>query len=107
MIQCLSIQILLDLAGDFDRNVLLNALHTLGCYPEIDEDEEEGKWVAFNLFSEDLVALWAELQPALFESAAAPVLETSGIIVCEGDDGWSDDRLLFHHNPDETTDSFT
>lgn len=103
MIQCLSIQILLDPAGDFDRNVILDALHTLERYPEIDEDEER-QWVAFNLFSEDIPALWAELQPVLFESAAAAVLRTAGIIVCEGEQGWSDERLLFHHDPAEAPD---
>lgn len=97
MIKCLTIQILLELAPQFDRQTILDALHAIERFPEIDEDEE-GKWVAFNLFTEDLHSLWTELGPVLEQAAISDLMHRSGIIVCEGEDGWSDDCVLFHHD---------
>ena len=103
MIKCLCIQILLGRAPNFDRQPLLTAMHAIERFPEIDVDEG-GAWLAFNLFTEDLASLWAELEPALFESSAASLLRAAGIIVSEGEYCWSEDRLLFHHDPTEAWD---
>ncbi len=97
LIKCLTIQILLELAPQFDRQTILDTLHAIGRFPEIDEDED-GKWIAFNLFTEDLHALWTELGPVLEQPAMSPLMHAAGIVVCEGDGGWADDRVLFHHD---------
>tara|TARA_Y100001934_G_scaffold230084_1_gene277454 strand:+ start:163 stop:480 length:318 start_codon:yes stop_codon:yes gene_type:complete len=96
VIACLTIQILLERAPDFDRQVVLDALHGAERFPEIDEDER-GAWVAFNLFTEDLSALWTQLHPVLAQSELAAVLSQAGIIVCEAEQG-SGERVLFHHD---------
>ncbi len=107
MIKCLCIQIILANAPDFDQQDLLDVLNERGRYPEIDADEQ-GTWISFNLFTENLAALWDELKAHVLPAPAlAELFRTAAIVVAEGDDGWRENLVLHHHDPDVEIDSLT
>ncbi|MFT7560598.1 MAG: hypothetical protein ACI93R_002520 [Flavobacteriales bacterium] len=104
--KCLSLQVEPSLDESVDPEVLMAALKKLGRFPEVDREKLEGKsYVIFNIFSDDVAALWKELQQSLFEDESlATWLKRTTIVACEGENGWDDGLLLAHHDASETLD---
>ena len=99
--KCLSIQIDLTKAQGFDQDEFLFLLRGLGRFPEV--DKVGTATIAFNLFSEDLPALWQELWGSLYEGGdMSAVLKRSSIVACEGEN--EEDLFLYHFDSSEQID---
>lgn len=97
MIKCLSIQIDLSRDASFDADDMRRALKQLGRYPEVDRDPETPGLVQFNLFSENVDALWAQLKDKLFSNGPLALwLDKVAIVVCDGEQDRDDGLLLWH-----------
>jgi hypothetical protein len=63
--------------------------------------EEDGPYVKLDFKTANLSKLWESVREVVH---SVPGLTGAAIIVCEGDHGWDDYRLLHHFNPQEVVD---
>jgi hypothetical protein len=71
----------------------LHALSSVGCEIEVNEGEDNGKYINIILKSDKPKELWLKIR-SLYLSK--PTLASSSMITCEGSEGW-DNYLLLHH----------
>ncbi len=89
----LSIQIQPELDARISQAKALSGLKAIGITPEVQEGNDNGHYINFFIFSEDMASSWLTIKSVLFNS---PGFIESSIITCEGNKGW-DDYLLLHH----------
>jgi hypothetical protein len=105
MIKCLAIQIDQSRDPSHSADELLALLKDSGRYPEVDRDPEMPELVQMNLFSESLAGLWTEIKGQVFTGThLSNWLAEVAIVVCEGEEGWDDEKLLWHFDHGETLD---
>lgn len=94
--KCLSIQLNLKNASKFNPESLIDHLRSIGRYPEIDRDPENSSELNLNFFTEDASALWQQLKDeVLNDRELGAAIKQIATIVCEGDQGWDNQILLW------------
>ena len=94
--KCLSIQVQRGEIEGFNKDEFLHRVRTINRYPEIDAGDDDGPYLNFNFFTENLDTLWCDLQSALFQDKLySPPFKRATIVVCEGEHGW-DDAVFLH-----------
>ena len=71
---------------------------------EIEVSPKDNEWVNIHIKSNDLVKDWNNVIHILLNSEKYSLIKEISIIVCEGDDGWNDYKLLYHFDSSETLD---
>ncbi len=89
----ITIQLQPDLEPTARKDQALSILTSEGFCPEIDEGEDQGRFVNFNISVEDLKVAWLKIKSTLLKETR---FLRSTIVTCEGSNGW-DDYLLLHH----------
>ncbi len=89
----LSIQLQPEINKEASKEEALAALSGAGFEVEVNEGEDNGKYINFNLKSDSLKDTWIKIKNLYLSK---PHLASASIIVCEGSEGW-DDYLLLHH----------
>lgn len=103
--KCLTIQLDLSLDRSRDLDSVLSHIRSIGRYPELDRLDAHSEQVALNFFTEDLALLWHELESKLFaDGEFGGWLKSVAVVGCEGEEGWSDARLLYHYDAGEHLD---
>ena len=103
--KCLSIQLQSHATDIFLAEDLIRLVKSIGRYPELDRDEANDNLLVLNFFTEELPALWADIQTkVLADNTMAEWIKSSTIIVCEGDNEWQDYLLLSHFDESEKFD---
>lgn len=97
----LNIQIQPARSPGLDVAATVARLKRLAVGARVTEGEDEGPYVNVNFKVADLTGLWASVQEEL---RAMTELSVAAIVVCEGDNGWDDYRLLHHFDPAEPLD---
>ncbi|CAK0760874.1 conserved hypothetical protein [Gammaproteobacteria bacterium] len=73
---------------------------------EITSDPSIGSYMNINFETPDLLLLWKIIQYALSLTPEADLPRLPIIVVCEGEDSWSDYLLLYHYDKNEVVDTF-
>ncbi len=61
--------------------------------------EEDGRFVNIVFATEDPIAAWQALRPAILESVEfGGTLQPASLCLCTGEQGWDDCRVLYHFN---------
>jgi hypothetical protein len=68
----------------------------------VKEGYDEGRYINVNIVTNDLAALWSNIQPEL---QLIDGFAQASIICCEGAHGWDDYLLLHHFDPTEPLDA--
>lgn len=89
----ISIQLLPEREPIASKDEALSILTSEGFSPEINEGEDNGKYINFNIPTENTKEAWLRIKNSLLNK---PHFIKSTIITCEGSKGW-DDYLLLHH----------
>ena len=97
----ISIQVQPDMDPTADKDVLISVLVSAGYEPEIDEGEDNGRYINFNVKSANVIDTWHKLKTVLTE---LPFFSSASIVVCEGNNGWDDYLLLHHYDKSEKLD---
>jgi hypothetical protein len=85
----------LDVSATTTRLLQIGAQHGARC--RIEEGNDQGPYFNVHILTNELVALWTDLQ---LELQTINGFAQSSVIVCEGEHGWDDYLLL--HSPDPT-----
>lgn len=65
------------------------------------EGDDEGAYLNFTFLAKDLAALWQRIERDLLDAPEFGAdLAAAAIVICEGEDGWNDYRLLHHFDPE-------
>jgi hypothetical protein len=100
---CLTIQIDLSKAKNFDCDGFLFFVRALGRFPEVDKVAD--KTIAFNFFTEELPSLWKSLWQDLYQSSEyGAILAAASVVACESEQEADTELLLFHFDSSETLD---
>jgi hypothetical protein len=111
-VKILLIQFQPHLAPELDpsRVTDLIARFVVGCSEVVDHFFTEGtdrvRWLNFQLKTRNVPALWVAVRKAvLTDPEMGSALTRSAMVLCQGDDGWDDYRILHHFNPTQKLDS--
>ena len=109
----LSIQIQPDLQPDIDFDVKVSDLHDrirddpLVEKFSVDSGLKNGRFINVNIETSDVASLWKMVRSTLgLGTADKSPFSEAAIVVCEGEDGWNDYRLLHHFDGAEQVDTF-
>ena len=89
----LSIQLQPERENNLDKEFVILELQNKGYVAEVNEGEDNGKYVNLNIKTDNLKNTWDNIKDIIFKN---PTIQNSSIVVCEGNQGW-DDYLLLHH----------
>jgi hypothetical protein len=98
----LTVQIQPEVASDFTPEQVISLLESLpidthsDTKVRIDRSDDAGTYINVNFKTSDLVKLWDLIRSAFRLDSSTAQSRPPVIIVCEGDDGWNDYRLLYH-----------
>jgi hypothetical protein len=67
----------------------------------VSEGDDGGGYISVNLRAADMVGLWAVVRRQLKTDAH---LANAAIVICQGECGWDDYKLLHHFDPAEVVD---
>ena len=82
------------------------AAKNIGRYPEVDIDEKDSSIVYLNFFTEEPQQFWDDFKGGVLNhDKIGTWLKSVSIIVCEGENGWNDEKLLHHYDDSEPLDS--
>jgi len=97
----ISIQIQPDRDESANKDEAISILTSAGFTPEIQEGEDDGKYINLNIKSDNLKDTWAKIKDSLINLSQ---YSKSSIVVCEGSEGWDNYLLLHHYDSSQTTD---
>ena len=89
----LSIQLQPEINEAASKKEALSALSGAGYKMEVNERQDNGKYINFNIKSDNLKDTWLKIKDLYLSN---PHLASASIITCEGSEGW-DNYLLLHH----------
>ena len=89
----ISIQLQPDREQSLNKEFVISELQNKGYVAEIDEGEDDGKYINLNIKTDNLKNTWNNIKELIFKN---PTVQNSSIVVCEGTQGW-DNYLLLHH----------
>ncbi len=89
----LSIQLQPERENNLDKDFVILELQNNGYTVEVEEGEDNGKYINLNIKTGTLKNTWDNIKDIIFKN---PSIKNSSIVVCEGNQGW-DDYLLLHH----------
>ena len=91
--KCLSIQLQTDINPEASKEEAISILSNAGFSPEINEGEDNGRYINLNIETDNLKEAWSKIKNSLIK---LPRYAKTSIVVCEGSEGW-DNYLLLHH----------
>ena len=97
----LHIQLQPDLNLSIDKVEVKTVLSSAGYIPEIQEGDDNGPYINFNIQTNDLKQTWQAVYSIL---SKLPYVSSSAIVACGGDNGWDDYLLLYHYDKSESVD---
>jgi hypothetical protein len=86
---------------------LLESLRGFGYQISTERSGEGGDYINVNFRAWDLIGLWESIRSILRLEPGVGLSRAPVIIVCEGDDGWNDYRLLYHFDENIRLDSLS
>lgn len=100
--KCIAIQLDMSRNTAFDESDFIRLVKSIGRFPEVDRDEDHPTMVQCNFFTEDPIVLWKDLRErVLGDESLGDWVRSVAVVACEGEEGWDDLCLLYHHDPDE------
>ena len=103
--KCVSVQLYPALDTTFEVGDLLALVRSIGRFPEVDQDDVDPKSINLNFFTEDLQGFWQQFQQGVLNDPELGAwVKRIAVIVCEGDQGWDNYLLLWHHDQSQDTD---
>jgi hypothetical protein len=106
----LTVQIQPEVLSDFKADQVISLLESLRAFRyqiSTERSEEGGGHINVNFRASDLIGLWESIRSILRLEAGVGLSRAPVIIVCEGDDGWNDYRLLYHFDENIRVDSLS
>ena len=85
----------------------VKALESKGTFEEteIEVSPNKEEWVNINIKSKDLINDWNNIIRDLLNNTKYLQLNDISIVVCEGENGWEDYKLLHHFDSSEKLDT--
>ncbi|MFL0810208.1 MAG: hypothetical protein K6L76_07325 [Agarilytica sp.] len=100
--KCLSLQLNLTNAPKSFAAQLVDHLRSIGRFPELDRDPDRPDDLCLNFFTEDAASLWADIQAhVLNDRELGEQTKQIATIICEGDQGWDNQILLWPESDTE------
>jgi hypothetical protein len=112
MIKALSIQVQSHLLQGLDIGAVQTACEAIASMPLVarhhfDHGHDTEHYFNFTFGTEDLAALWRELESCLYsDPVLGSSLRAASMAMCEGDHGWDDYLLLYHFDLAVRRDAF-
>lgn len=97
----LNIQIHPGRDNSLDERFVVETIEALNLPLEIEEGEDNGRYINFNICTSNVTSTWEKLKHKLLKNVS---VANTAIICVEGDNGWSDYLLLHHYDKDEILD---
>lgn len=97
----ISIQLQPDRDPTIDKLEVVALLENAGLTPEVQEGDDNGRYVNFNVTSNNVKETWNNIKNSLLELS---YFVNAAIVVCEGSEGWDDYLLLYHYDRSEKLD---
>lgn len=102
--RCLSLQIQPDSVPQLDVAAVVRELTELTTAPtnvDVQEGNDNGRYINVTWSTRDYATLWKTLQKKLEQDQQ---FSQYSIVCCEGQHGWDDYLLLHHYDPSEQLD---